>query len=60
MRAPPLVPVILALVLGSAALAQDQIFPPGFRTQDIATNGTTLSVRTAAAKRTPLSGKCPG
>ena len=46
MRAPPLVPVILALVLGSAALAQDQIFPPSFRTQDIATNGTTLSVRT--------------
>jgi len=46
MRAPPLVPVVLALVLGSAALAQDQIFPPSFRTQDIATNGTTLSVRT--------------
>ena len=39
-------PHSLAPALASAALAQDQIFPPTFRTQNLATNGTTLFVRT--------------
>jgi pimeloyl-ACP methyl ester carboxylesterase len=40
--------VLLGLALFLAAsdgLAQDFVFPPGFRTQEIATNGTSLHVR---------------
>lgn len=35
----------LWLLSGAAAQAQDFVFPAGFRTQDIATNGTTIHVR---------------
>ena len=36
---------VAALVLATPALAQVVPFPPGFRTQDIATNGATIHVR---------------
>ena len=35
----------LLTILSSGAWAQSLEFPPGFRTQQIATNGTTLHVR---------------
>jgi len=38
--------VVLTLCLAAPAGAQEQTFPPSFRTQNIATNGTTLWVRT--------------
>lgn len=48
MKSPTFSAVILSLALllaSSEAPAQDFVFPPGFHTQDIATNGTTLHVR---------------
>ena len=38
--------VVLALILASPARAQEQTFPASFKTQNVATNGTTLFVRT--------------
>jgi pimeloyl-ACP methyl ester carboxylesterase len=46
MRGRSLAPVLLSLVLAGPVLAQEQVFPPTFKAQNIATNGTTLSVRT--------------
>ncbi len=39
--------VSLLLVLAGGASAQEQTFPASFRTQEVATNGTTLHVRSA-------------
>jgi pimeloyl-ACP methyl ester carboxylesterase/uncharacterized RmlC-like cupin family protein len=36
---------VLALALSSRASAESYVFPPGFRMQEIPTNGTTLHVR---------------
>jgi pimeloyl-ACP methyl ester carboxylesterase len=46
MRVRSLAPVFLTLALAGPVLAQDQVFPPTFKTQNIATNGTTIYVRT--------------
>ena len=35
----------IALLLAAPAAAQGWVFPPGFRTQEVATNGTTIHVR---------------
>jgi len=46
MRLPLLASVALALLLAAPALGQQQTFPPSFHTQNVATNGTTIYVRT--------------
>jgi pimeloyl-ACP methyl ester carboxylesterase len=40
---------IAALILNTAAHAQGFVFPPSFRTQEVAANGTTIHVRTGGA-----------
>lgn len=46
--------VVLACAAGLPASAQDFAFPPGFRSEEIATNGTTLHVRIGGAGRAVL------
>ena len=36
---------LVAFLCGGTATAQSFVFPPGFRTQDVAVNGTTIHVR---------------
>jgi pimeloyl-ACP methyl ester carboxylesterase len=45
----PLLALVGALLLAWPAAAQVEPFPPGFRTQEIATNGATIHVRVGGA-----------